>query len=109
VPYVWYLLAGKPPLAEDPRVLIAAGLVLGGAADVALGRHAFGRDLGPMSASVAVLSGAIGVTALVLAGAGAIGEVLMGVFIVSIVVAWVLAEALRPDRRRHGGKPSVGP
>jgi hypothetical protein len=47
------------------------------------------------------------VIALVWAEEADIGDVLLGVFIVSIVVAWVLAELVRSDRSRSSGERST--
>ena len=86
VPYVGYLLRGSVPLVQDPRGMAAVGLVLG----IGLAYTSW-RSLGSAHRTAGlVLAGtspALGVAALLLAETF-VAEVMLAVFMVSIVALW---------------------
>ena len=89
VPYVGYLINDEMPFIKDPRGMSAVGLVLGAAAVLVMrSGDAFDR-LGKAETGLAVLALALGVAALALAETAA-AEVLLAVFMGSIVVVWAV-------------------
>lgn len=89
VPYVGYLVNGEMPFVQDPRGMSAVGLVLGTIAFLVLrsGDPLDRTGKGEIVAAGASL--ALGVAALVLAEA-AFAEVLLAVFMASILVVWLV-------------------
>jgi hypothetical protein len=89
VPYIGYLVDGSMPFIKDARGMSAVGLILGGAAFLAMTwGEAFDR-LGKAETGLAALSLVLGIIALVLAETAA-AEVLLAVFMGSILVVWVV-------------------
>jgi len=87
VPYVGYLLYGSVPFVQDPRGMAAVGLILGFVAFLLMwGPDALDR-IGKVELTVAIVALGLGVAALVLAGT-AFAEVLLAVFMASILVVW---------------------
>jgi uncharacterized membrane protein YfcA len=92
VPYVGYLVNGEMPFIKDARGMSATGLVLGAIAFLVL-RTGNARDrVGQGETVGAVVSMILGVAALVFAEAGA-AEVLLAVFMVSILVVFAFEVA----------------
>ena len=91
-PYIGYLVNGSVPFVQDPRDMAALGLVLGLVAAVVLGRPAFsGGILGRAAVLAGVGSAALGFGTLIWAEEGTFSEVLLAIFIGSIVLTWTLA------------------
>jgi len=89
IPYVGYLINGEMPFIKDPRGMSAVGLFLGTAAFLVIRvGDAFDR-LGKIETGLAVLSLVLGLTALILAETAA-AEVLLAVFMASILVVWAV-------------------
>jgi hypothetical protein len=89
VAYVGYLVNGSMPFVQDPRGMSATGLVLGAVAFV-VARMGVRRDrLGLFENWIAAVSLVLGLAALVLAETAA-AEVLLAVFMVSVVVVWAV-------------------
>jgi multisubunit Na+/H+ antiporter MnhF subunit len=85
--YVGYLVNGDMPLVQDPRGMSALGLVLGAAAYLTV-KGANARDrVGATEAGAAAVSAVLGIVALTFAEAAA-AEVLLAVFMGSILVVW---------------------
>jgi uncharacterized membrane protein YfcA len=92
VPYVGYLVNGEMPFIKDARGMSATGLVLGAIAFLVL-RTGNARDrVGQGETVGAVVSMILGVAALVFAEAGA-AEVMLAVFMVSILVVFAFEVA----------------
>lgn len=87
VPYVGYLLNGEMPFVKDPRGMAAVGLVLGLAAYLVLERGDSRDTRDEVETGLAFLSLALGLLTLTLAETAA-GEVLLAVFMGSILVVW---------------------
>lgn len=88
VPYVGYLVNGEMPFVQDPRGMSAIGLILGAAAFAVLrGGNAKDR-VGTVENVLAVIALALGLLALALAET-AVAEVLLAVFLGSILVVWL--------------------
>lgn len=89
IPYVGYLLNGEMPFVKDPRGMAAVGLVLGTVAFLVM-RSGDNLDrVGKAETGVAGVSFILGVAALVFAEA-AVADVLLAVFMASILVVWLL-------------------
>lgn len=87
VPYVGYLLYGSVPLVQDPFGMAAVGLILGFVAFLLMwGPDALDR-IGKVELTVAIVALGLGVATLVFAGT-AFAEVLLAVFMASILVVW---------------------
>jgi len=102
VPYVGYLWQGEMPFIKDPRGMSATALILGLAAFLTAGRK---TDTGPLTKvelGLGLVSFGIGVVALVLAETAA-AEVLLAVFIATIVVVWAV-QMLHHAGLIHTGK-----
>jgi hypothetical protein len=89
VPYVGYLINGEMPFIKDPRSMSAAGLVLGVAASLVMRRDDLFDRVGKAETALAVASLAVGVVALALAETAA-AEVLLAVFMGSILIVWAV-------------------
>ena len=88
VPYIGYLVNGEMPFLQDPRGMSAVGLILGaGAFFVLRGGNAKDR-VGTTENVLATLALVLGFVALALAETAA-AEVLLAVFMGSILVVWV--------------------
>ena len=87
VPYVGYLIDGEMPFVEDARGMAGVGLVLGAVAFLVLrGGNAKDR-VGTTENVLATLSLVLGLVALAFAETAA-AEVLLAVFMGSILVVW---------------------
>lgn len=87
VPYVGYLLDGEMPFVEDARGMAGVGLILGAVAFLVLrGGNAKDR-VGTTENVLATLSLVLGLVALAFAETAA-AEVLLAVFMGSILVVW---------------------
>lgn len=90
VPYIGYLIWGEMPFLEDPRGLSALGLILGVPAYLILTRGDTYKDrVDRGELALAVVSLALGIATLVFAETTA-AEVLLAVFMVSIVAVWAV-------------------
>lgn len=89
VAYVGYLVRGEMPFVEDARGMSAVGLFLGLVAYLVLDRGDTLDTTERVETGLAVLALALGVTALVLAETAA-AEVLLAVFMGSILVVWAV-------------------
>jgi hypothetical protein len=89
VPYIGYLVNGEMPFIKDPRGMAGTGLVLGIVAFLVLrSGDAFDRT-GKVEVGLATVALALGVVTLVLAETAA-AEVLLAVFMGSILVVWTV-------------------
>lgn len=89
VPYVGYLVNGEAPLVDDARGMAAVGLLLGSVMVVVL-RSADELDrVGKVESLAALASLALGVVAVAFAESAA-AEVLLAVFMASILVVWAV-------------------
>jgi hypothetical protein len=89
VPYFGYLINEEMPFIKDPRGMSGTGLLLGIVAYLVLRRgDAFGTT-GKVEMGLALVSLALGVIALALAETAA-AEVLLAVFMGSILVVWAI-------------------
>ena len=89
VPYVGYLVNGSMPFIEDPRGMSAVGLILGFLAFLVMSNGDKLDRVGKTETGIAIVSLALGVLALVLAESAA-AEVLLAVFMASILVVWAI-------------------
>jgi NhaP-type Na+/H+ or K+/H+ antiporter len=87
VPYIGYLLNGEMPFIKDPRGMSAVGLVLGAVAYLVLRSTNAHDRVGEVETVAVIVSLALGFAALVLAEAAA-ADVLLAVFMGSILVVW---------------------
>ena len=91
VPYVGYLVRGSMPFIEDPRGMAATGLVLGLIAAAAAGRAAFTQErFGRAAEIVGLVSLGTGLATLIWAESGALSDVLLAVFVGTMVLTWAL-------------------
>jgi hypothetical protein len=91
VPYVGYLVRGSMPFIEDPRGMAATGLVLGLIAAAAAGRAAFTQErFGRAAEIVGLVSLGTGLATLIWAESGTLSDVLLAVFVGTIVLTWAL-------------------
>ena len=87
VPYVGYLMNGEMPFVQDPRGMSAVGLILGaGAFLLVRGSNAKDR-VGTSQNVLAAIALVLGLVALAFAETAA-AEVLLAVFMGSILVVW---------------------
>lgn len=89
IPYVGYLINGSMPFIQDPRGMAAVGLLLGAAAFLVIRTGDEFDTAGKAESGLALVSLALGLAALVFAEAAA-AEVLLAVFMVSILVVWAV-------------------
>jgi hypothetical protein len=89
VPYVGYLINGEMPFIKDPRGMSATGLVLGVVAYLVMRRDDLFDRVGKAETALALASLALGMVALVLAETAA-AEVLLAVFMGSILLVWAV-------------------
>ena len=89
VPYVGYLVDGEMPFIEDARGMSAVGLALGAVAYLVM-EHGDKTDRADkVENAVALGSFVLGFVAFALAESAA-AEVLLAVFMVSILIAWAV-------------------
>lgn len=103
IPYVGYLVRGEMPFVQDPRGMAGTGLVLGVVAFFVAAREV-PPQLETSMTVTSVVSLLLGIAAVAFAETAA-AEVLLAVFMVSILVAWALAMSgyvLAPDGRHAG-------
>ena len=105
IPYVAYLVNGDLPFIKDPRGMSALGLVLGAAAFLVLWPSETHDRAGTTENVMAASSGVIGVITLLLAETAA-AEVLLAVFMVTILVVWAVIEADRAGFIHAGHQPA---
>lgn len=89
VPYVGYLINGEMPFIQDPRGMSATGLILGVIAFVILRTGDAVDRAGKMEIGGAVVALALGLVAVGFAETAA-AEVLLAVFMVSILAVWAI-------------------
>jgi hypothetical protein len=87
VPYIGYLINGEMPFIKDPRGMSATGLVLGVAAYLVLRRGDLFDRVGKAETGLAVLALMLGAVALAETAAA---EVLLAVFMGSILIVWAV-------------------
>jgi hypothetical protein len=102
VPYVGYLISGEMPFIEDPRGMSATGLVLGVVAYLLMRRGDLFDRVGKAETAVAAVSLVLGLVALGLAETAA-AEVLLAVFMGSMLVVWAVELLDHADIFRGGG------
>lgn len=89
VPYVWYLIEGSAPLIEDPRGMSAIGLVLALGAYMVMQRNDPDDTTDRVEIALYVVSLGLGLLAVTLAETAS-AEVLLAVFMGSILVVWAI-------------------
>ena len=89
VPYVGYLINGEMPYVKDPRGMSAVGLILGLAAYWMLEHGDMFDKTDKVETGLEAVSLILGVVALALAETAA-AEVLLAVFMGSILVVWAV-------------------
>jgi hypothetical protein len=89
IPYIGYLINGEMPFIRDPRGMSAVGLVLGIVAFLVVRSGDALDRLGKTEAGLATLTLVLGVVALALAETAA-AEVLLAIFMTSILVVWAV-------------------
>lgn len=89
VPYIGYLLNGEMPFIKDPRGMSAVGLVLGLVAFFVMRSGDELDRAGKAETGLAIVSLVLGLVALVFAETAA-AEVLLAVFMGSILVVWAV-------------------
>jgi hypothetical protein len=87
VPYIGYLINGEMPFIKDPRGMSATGLVLGVVAYLVLRRGDLFDRVGKAETGLAVLALMLGAVALAETAAA---EVLLAVFMGSILIVWTV-------------------
>jgi hypothetical protein len=92
VPYVGYLVYGEVPLVEDPRGMAAVGLLLGAVMFLVLRSGDEVDKAGKIESAIAVVALALGLVALAFAETAA-AEVLLAVFMASLLVVWAVEVA----------------
>ena len=92
IPYVGYLVAGEMPLVEDARGLSAVGLLFGAVMFLVLRTGDESDRAGKLESGFAVVSLALGLVAVAFAETGA-AEVLLAVFMVSLLAVWAVEVA----------------
>jgi hypothetical protein len=106
VPYIGYLVRGEMPFVQDARGMAGVGLVLGAVAYLVLGSGERFDTAGKVELGFAVVSLALGVAALAFAETAA-AEVLLAVFMGSILVVW-LAQLVDHAGFVHFGDQGMG-
>jgi hypothetical protein len=101
VPYVGYLINGEMPFIKDPRGMSATGLVLGTVAFLVMRRDDLFDRVGKAETALAAVSLVLGLVALGLAETAA-AEVLLAVFMGSILVVWAVELMDHADIFRGG-------
>jgi hypothetical protein len=106
VPYVGYLVNGEMPFIKDPRGMSATGLVLGVVAFLVMRQDDLFDRVGKAETALAAVSLVLGLVALGLAETAA-AEVLVAVFMGSILVVWAV-ELMDHAGIRPGGGLGAG-
>jgi hypothetical protein len=106
VPYIGYLVRGEMPFVQDARGMAGVGLVLSAVAYLVLGSGERFDTAGKVELGFAVVSLALGVAALAFAETAA-AEVLLAVFMGSILVVW-LAQLVDHAGFVHFGDHGMG-
>jgi hypothetical protein len=101
VPYVGYLINGEMPFIKDPRGMSATGLVLGTVAFLVMRQDDLFDRIGKAETALAGVSLVLGLVALGLAETAA-AEVLLAVFMGSILVVWAVELMDHADIFRGG-------
>jgi hypothetical protein len=102
VPYVGYMLNGEMPFIKDPRGMSATGLILGTVAFLVMRRDDLFDRVGKGETGLAAVSFVLGLLALGLAETAA-AEVLLAVFMGSILVVWAVELMDHAGIRFEGG------
>jgi hypothetical protein len=89
IPYIGYLVNGEMPFVEDPRGMSAVGLVLGVVAFLVMHDETTVDRRSRVETGLALVSFALGLVALALAETAA-AEVLLAVFMASILAVWTV-------------------
>jgi hypothetical protein len=89
VPYIGYLINGEMPFIKDPRGMSATGLVLGVVAFLVMRHDDLFDRVGKAETGLAAVSLVLGLVALGLAETAA-AEVLLAVFMGSILIVWAV-------------------
>lgn len=89
VPYAGYLINGEMPFIKDPRGMAATGLVLGAVAYLVMRRDDLFDRVGKAETTLAGAALILGIVALALAETAA-AEVLLAVFMGSILIVWAV-------------------
>lgn len=89
IPYIGFLARGEMSPIEDPRGMAGTGLAFGAAAFYVMWRGDPFDRTGKAEAAMTVLSLALGVAAYELSRTAA-ADVLLAVFMVSMVLVWVV-------------------
>jgi hypothetical protein len=89
IPYVGYLINGEMPFIKDPRGMSATGLILGVVAFLVMRQDDLFDRVGKAETTLAAVSLVLGLVALGLAETAA-AEVLLAVFMGSILVVWAV-------------------
>lgn len=107
IPYVGYLVNGEMPFVKDPRGMSAVGLLLGAVAYVVLQTGDPSDRPDQVETALAAVSAILGVVALAFAETAA-AEVLLAVFMGSILMVWAVKvidhAGYLPVTHRHTGR-----
>jgi hypothetical protein len=106
VPYVGYLVEGEMPFIQDPRGMSATALVLGAAAYLVLGRPVTSKRMERVVVALVAAVAVLGVVAFALAETAA-AEVLLAVFVVSLVVGFLALLVGRAGFGAHRTTPTA--
>jgi hypothetical protein len=90
VPYLGYLADADVPFLHTPREMAATALVLGIVAGTAAGGPAYAGSHGRTAGWISVLAAGGGTALTVWAEPGLLSELLLALFIGSIVLIWTL-------------------
>jgi hypothetical protein len=104
IPYVGFLVNGEMPFVQDERGMSAVGLILGAAAYLVLRKGDPLDRIGKVEAAVAIVSLALGLSALGFAETTA-AAVLLAAFMGSLVVLWAVELADHAGWVRLGARP----
>lgn len=102
VPYIGYLINDEMPFIKDPRGMSAVGLILGAIAFLVLRTS---DQVGKVTTDTAIVSLVLGIVALVFAEA-AVADLLLAVFMGSILFVWASELIDRSGLMRSHGDPS---
>jgi hypothetical protein len=101
VPYVGYLVNGEMPFVKDPRGMSAVGLILGAVAYMVIRNADEVEGASRFLKGGSLVSLALGIAAFLFAETGA-AEVLLAVFMGSILLVWAIELTARAGLLRRG-------